>query len=49
MEKLNADAETANKDDVIYLSCALSQGEGNHEVASELVTDGYVLQSLELT
>ena len=29
-----------NDDDIIFVSCALSQGEGNHEVASSLVTDG---------
>lgn len=44
MEKLHAEAEVADSNDIIFLSCALSQGEGNSEVASGLVTDGSVLR-----
>jgi hypothetical protein len=40
LEKLNGEAGKAGNEDVIYLSCALSQGEGNHEVAADLVCDG---------
>ena len=40
LEKLNVHASTTNGDDIIFISCALSQGEGNHGVAASLVTDG---------
>jgi hypothetical protein len=37
LEKLNDEAEGV--DDVIYVSCALSQGEGNKEMVRDLVGD----------
>ena len=42
LEKLNKEAGCADSDDIIFVSCALSQGEGDYEVASNLVTKGYV-------
>ena len=40
MAKLNGEAELAENDDVVFLSCALSQGDENYEVAGDLVCDG---------
>jgi thiol-disulfide isomerase/thioredoxin len=39
LEKLNEEAEEACSDDVVYVSCALSQGEGNKEMVRDLVGD----------
>jgi len=40
LTKLNGEAGLAENDDVVFLSCALSQGDGNYEVAADLVCDG---------
>ena len=40
LEKLNSEAEMAENDDIVFVSCALSQGDGNYAVAADLVCDG---------
>jgi thiol-disulfide isomerase/thioredoxin len=40
LEKLNNEAGLAENDDIVFVSCALSQGEGNYAVAADLVCDG---------
>lgn len=38
--KLNGEAGLTENDDIVFVSCALSQGEGNYAVAADLVCDG---------
>lgn len=45
LEKLNEEAAESAADDVIFVSCALSQGPGNKEVACDVVA-GYVEQKV---
>ena len=40
LEKLNSEAGLAENADIVFVSCALSQGDGNYAVAADLVCEG---------